>query len=73
MDSGVFYYPELSGTVRGVSPGASGSLFSFTATAPRQGAINPDTAKRRAYTALAAALKEAFPGEWNKKRPPSGG
>jgi hypothetical protein len=68
MDSGVFYNPELSGTVRGVSPGASGALFSFTATAPRQGAINPELAKRRAYTALAAALKEAFPGELHKRR-----
>jgi hypothetical protein len=64
MDSGVFYTPSLSGTVNG----ASGALFSFTVKAPRQAAINPDLAKRRAYTALAAAFKEAFPGELNKKR-----
>jgi hypothetical protein len=64
MDSGVFYYPSLSGMVNG----ASGVLFSFTIKASRQGAINPDIAKRRAYTALAAALQEAFPGELNKNR-----
>jgi hypothetical protein len=64
MDSGVFYYPSLTGVVNG----ASGALFSFTIKAPRQAAINPDIAKRRAYTALAAAFEEAFPGELNKNR-----
>jgi hypothetical protein len=64
MDSGVFYNPSLSGMVNGVS----GALFSFTIKAARQGAINPDIAKRRAYTALASAFEEAFPGELNKKR-----
>jgi hypothetical protein len=32
------------------------------------GAINPDVAKRRAYTALAAALKPSFSEALNKKR-----
>jgi hypothetical protein len=64
MDSGVFYNPSLSGTVNGVS----GALFSFTAKASRQSAIDPGIAKRRAYTALAAAFQEMFPGELNKQR-----
>jgi hypothetical protein len=64
IDSGVFYTPSLSGTVSGVS----GALFSFTVKAPRQSGVNPDVAKRRAYTALAAAFAAAFPGELNKKR-----
>jgi hypothetical protein len=64
LDSGVFYNPALQAVVNG----ASGALFSFTVKAPRQSGINPDVAKRRAYTALAAAFKETFPGELNKKR-----
>lgn len=64
MDSGVFYTPSLTGTVTG----KSGAVFSFTAKAERQGAINDDVAKRRAYTALATALKESFSAELNRKR-----
>jgi hypothetical protein len=64
LDSGVFYNPALQAAVNG----ASGALFSFTVKAPRQSGINPDVAKRRAYTALAAAFRETFPGELNKKR-----
>jgi hypothetical protein len=64
LDSGTFYNLSLSAVVNG----ASGAVFSFTAQAPRQGAINPEVAKRRAYTALAAALGEAFSGELNKQR-----
>jgi hypothetical protein len=63
-ESGVFYYPELSGTVNG----NAGSMFSFTARAERQAAQNPDMAKRRAYTALAAALKEALPAQLNREQ-----
>jgi hypothetical protein len=64
QESGVFYYPELSGTVSG----KAGPMFSFTARAERQGAINPDLAKRRAYTALVAALKEALPAQLNREQ-----
>jgi hypothetical protein len=64
MESGIFYTPSLTGTVNG----RSGAVFLFTAKAPRQGAVNPDVAKRRAYTALAAALGEAFSGELNRQR-----
>jgi hypothetical protein len=63
-DSGVMYYPALTGTVNG----KKSAVFSFSATAARQGALNPDLARRRAYTALAAALKEGFGAELNKKR-----
>ncbi|MDR2211168.1 MAG: hypothetical protein LBO65_06890 [Spirochaetaceae bacterium] len=64
IESGIFYNPSLTGTVNGTS----GAVFSFTAKAPRQSAINPEVAKRRAYTALAAALGEAFSGELNRQR-----
>jgi hypothetical protein len=68
MESGVFYTPSLTGTVNGGADGKSGAVFSFTVKAERLGAINDGVAKRRAYTALAAALQESFPGELNKKR-----
>jgi hypothetical protein len=63
QEGGTTYYPALTGTVNG----SRGAVFSFTAKAPRQGAMNPELAKRRAYTALAAALGEAFSGELNRK------
>jgi hypothetical protein len=64
MESGTVYNPALTGTVNG----KGGALFSFTAKAPRQGAINPEVGRRRAYTALAAALGEAFAEELNRKQ-----
>ncbi|MDR2143973.1 MAG: hypothetical protein LBP29_06360 [Treponema sp.] len=64
IESGTFYNPSLTGTVNG----RAGAVFSFTAKAPRQSAINPDVAKRRAYTTLASALGEAFTGELNRRR-----
>jgi hypothetical protein len=62
QDSGVSYYPALDGTISG----KRGALFTFKIEAGRQGAVNPDVAKRRAYTALAAALEAAFAGELNQ-------
>jgi hypothetical protein len=56
---GVFYYPSLTGTISG----RNGSLFSFKIEAPRQGAVTPDVAKRRAYTALSEALETTFLAE----------
>jgi hypothetical protein len=64
LESGNFYNPALIGTVNG----SGGSVFSFTAKANRQSAINPEVGRRRAYTALAAALGEAFTGELNRKQ-----
>jgi hypothetical protein len=62
--AGFFFYPALTGTVNG----KNGAVFSFSAKSARQGAISHDVAKRRAYTALAEALRESFPAELDKKR-----
>jgi hypothetical protein len=64
MEGGAFYNPSLTGTVSG----GAGAVFSFTAKAPRQSAVNPEVGKRRAYTALAAALGEALTRELNRKQ-----
>jgi hypothetical protein len=64
MEGGAFYNPSLTGTVNG----GTGAVFSFTAKAPRQSAVNPEVGRRRAYTAPAAALGEAFAGELNRKQ-----
>nr|AGS51790.1 hypothetical protein [uncultured bacterium contig00053] len=58
-DIGTFYYPSLTVTING----RSGAMMSFRVTADRVGAVTPDVAKRRAYTALASALEGAFPAE----------
>jgi hypothetical protein len=57
------YTPALRGAVEA----ASGAVFSFSASAPRQTAVTPEVAKRRAYTALAAALGQSFSGALNRK------
>ena len=57
--SGTMYYPALTGAIGG----KGGAFFSFKVQAERQGAVTPDVAKRRAYTALAAALENSFAGE----------
>jgi hypothetical protein len=59
LASGTYYYPNLSVEVSG----RAGPVFSFTAEAERQGAINPELARRRAYTALAQALRDTLPGQ----------
>jgi hypothetical protein len=64
MESGTLYNPSLTGTVSG----NAGAVFSFTAQAPRQSAINPEVGRRRAYTALAATIGEAFAVELNRKQ-----
>jgi hypothetical protein len=63
--AGTFYYPELSGVVTG----RAGAVFTFTAKAETQAARDPALARRRAYTALAQALRDALPeqlGKWGK-------
>jgi hypothetical protein len=57
-DMGIFYYPSLRAVIRGVS----GEILSFTAQAEQAGAVTPDVAKRRAYTALADRVRAGFPG-----------
>jgi len=57
---GTSYFPDLSGAVTG----SKGAVFSFSAkVAERQSALNPDAAKRRAYEALAQALRDALAGQ----------
>jgi hypothetical protein len=58
--SGFTYYPSLSGSLSGKEGAA---LISFKVEGKREGAINPDLAKRRAYSSLAAALEASFAAE----------
>jgi hypothetical protein len=63
-DDGFFYYPKISVIItdtRGVA------LFSYSASPGKQGAINAEVAKRRAYGELAAALESSFIGEMNRE------
>jgi hypothetical protein len=64
QENGVLFYPALTASISGTA----GPLFSFKITGERQGALNPDLAKRRAYTALAAALEASFAGELQKRQ-----
>lgn len=64
QDSGFSYYPALTGTVSG----SGGALFSFKIAAARQGAMNANLAKRRAYEALASALEKGFAAELQKRQ-----
>jgi hypothetical protein len=57
--AGMFYYPELSGVVTG----SAGAGLTFTARAEAQAAKDPALARRRAYTALAQAVRDALPGQ----------
>jgi hypothetical protein len=56
--AGTFYYPELSGVVTGRS---GATVFTFTAKAESQAARDPELARRRAYTALAQAVRDTLP------------
>jgi F0F1-type ATP synthase membrane subunit c/vacuolar-type H+-ATPase subunit K len=62
-DMSTFYFPKISITLRS---NGGGDVFSFSIEAAKQGAINPDIAKLRAYTALAAAIEKQFSVELNK-------
>jgi hypothetical protein len=59
QDSGTMYFPSLIATISG----SSGAMMSFRVTGERVGASNPDVAKRRAFTVLAAALEGVFAEE----------
>jgi hypothetical protein len=58
--TGTFYLPKLSGEVTSLT-GARAAVFSFTAQAEVQSAIDADLARSRAYTALAQALMDTLP------------
>ncbi|GHU42814.1 hypothetical protein FACS1894190_12590 [Spirochaetia bacterium] len=60
-DTGTFYYP----TVTAVLSGKTGALWTYNANATRQGAVTPDVAKRRAYTALAQEIEKSFSSAFN--------
>ena len=57
-EAGAFYTPVLTIVITGRTGAA---LFSLTLTAPRQSAVNPDIARRRAYTALAGDIQNKLP------------
>lgn len=62
LPAGTFYTPTVSITISGKS---GDPLFSCAISAPeRSGAVNPDLAKRRGYTALAGEIKKSFHGEF---------
>jgi hypothetical protein len=63
-DAGTFYNPALTISVAGVTGDA---LFSLTFTAPRQSAVNPDIARRRAYAALAGEIQAKFHSEFERQ------
>jgi hypothetical protein len=62
VEAGYFYYPKISVTITDTRGAA---LFSYSASADKQGAMDADVAKRRAYGALAAALENNFIGKMN--------
>ena len=59
--TGTFYLPKLSGEVTSRTV-AMAPVFSFTAQAEVQSAIDPGLARSRAYTALAQARRDTLPG-----------
>jgi hypothetical protein len=56
-DSGTFYMPAIHITLMGAS---GASLFTWNRSLERVGARGADVAKRRAYTAAAAAIQESL-------------
>jgi hypothetical protein len=63
LEAGTFYSPSIDIALSG----KAGLLFTYTASVGRQGASNPDIAKRRAYTALGAEIKRTFYEEFDAK------
>jgi hypothetical protein len=63
-DAGTFYTPVLTVSITGKTGAA---LFSMTINAPRKSAVNPDIARRRAYTALAGEIQTQFHREFEKQ------
>ncbi|GHV11309.1 hypothetical protein FACS189491_02310 [Spirochaetia bacterium] len=61
LPAGTFYTPLVSIAISGKS---GSPLFSCAIrAAERSGAVNPDLAKRRGYTALAGEIRKSFHGE----------
>jgi hypothetical protein len=64
LDSGTMFYPALTVTING----KNGAVMSFRVSGEKAGAINPDIAKRRAYTSLASALEQDFAEELQQRQ-----
>jgi hypothetical protein len=63
LSAGTFYTPAVRITITGKS---GAPLASYTIrVAERSGAVNPDVAKKRAYTALAKAVQKTFSTEFS--------
>jgi hypothetical protein len=61
LSAGTFYTPAVRISITGTS---GSPLFSCTIRVPeRSGAVNPDVAKNRGYTALAGVIRKSFHGE----------
>jgi hypothetical protein len=61
LQAGIFYTPAVRITISGKS---GSPLASYTIrVVERNGAVNPDVAKRRGYTALAGEIRQSFHGE----------
>jgi hypothetical protein len=61
LPAGTFYTPSVRITISGKS---GSPLASYTIkVAERSGAVNPDVAKNRGYTALAGVIRKSFHGE----------
>ena len=61
LEAGTFYTPRITLTVSGQGK----TLFTWTASAARQGAWNEAVAKRQAWNALAVKIRESLLREFN--------
>ena len=61
LEAGTFYTPRITLTVSGEGK----TLFTWTASAARQGAWDAGVAKRQAWNALALKIKESLLREFN--------
>lgn len=61
---GDFYYPKITVALTGKN---DTTLFSYSAAAGKQAAMDAKVAKRRAYGALAAALENNFRAEFDRE------
>jgi hypothetical protein len=61
LDAGTFYAPRITLTVSGEGK----TLFTWTASAARQGAWDAAVAKRQAWNVLALKIRESLPREFN--------
>jgi uncharacterized lipoprotein YajG len=63
QELGIFYHPSL----QAVFSSSAGTLWTFNTSADRVGAVTPEVAKRRAYTALAEQAEKTFSAKFNSE------